>query len=394
MKQMDVLDGIRGYAIITVMLYHFTQQLQHMSAEMLSAPAWFMARLFEGMWLGVDLFFVMSGFLITCILLSTAGQPGYFKNFYLRRVLRIFPLYYAVLLALMVIAPMLSSAMAEQTAVIRENAFWFLTYTINWRIAYLGDFREISAGYMWSLAVEEQFYLLWPLIVYKFRRSLSTVCFSLVAVSLLSKIALHQAGLLGPSLYAATLTHMDGLLLGAGFAAVYRQHGDQVPVWFADAFRRMAWVCAIGMVALVLQNGHLAFYEDLNPVVGVTAFSVIFLSLLITTLRRQPDSLWHRALTLRPVMFCGKLCYGLYLLHHPIGVVVEKVLGGTFTNPLYSAYLVSGVALLLSVQVAYLSFHLFEKHFLGLKRHFEQKAPDVVAPADDAVAIEGSRKVA
>lgn len=393
MKQMDVLDGIRGYAIITVMLYHFTQQFQHMAQSALTSTEWIFARTFEGMWLGVDLFFVMSGFLITNILLGTVGQDGYYKNFYVRRFLRIFPLYYAVLLMLMVVAPMLSASLMEQTQPLRDDAIYFLTYTINWRIAYLGDFREISAGYMWSLAVEEQFYMVWPLIVAAFHRHLAKVCFTLVGVGLLAKIYLFNAGLEGPSIYAATLTHMDGLLLGAGFASLYRKNNQKVPLIAADIIKILALISVVGMSVLILKNGHLAFYEGLNPVVGVTAFSLIFLALLIYALESPQQGVAYSLFTIRPIMFCGKLCYGLYLLHHPIGVLVEKVLFGKLAgySPLLSAVAVSAVSLVVSLIVAYLSFHLFEKHFLGLKRHFEPKKVDGV----EQPAIEpGTQKAA
>lgn len=388
MKQMDVLDGIRGYAIVTVMLYHFTQHFQHLPAVELSSFQWTMARIFEGMWLGVDLFFVMSGFLITSILLGTVGQPDYYKNFYVRRLLRIFPLYYAVLLGLMVIAPLISAGMAEQTRMIRENAPYFLTYTINWRIAYLGDFREISAGYMWSLAVEEQFYLVWPLVVAWFRRHLALLCFSLAGLSLISKMVLHTLGAEGPSLYAATLTHMDGLLMGAGLAAIYRTNNQRIPQHIAAIFKILGVLSLFAMAALITKNGHLQFYEDLNPVVGITAFSLMFLALLVIVLEQQRAGGLQRLFTWRPIMFCGKLCYGLYLLHHPIGVLAEKAVTGRFTflSPLQEALLSSGIALVISLVVAYASFHLFEKHFLSLKRYFEpaKEIPAVPAGAQEA----------
>lgn len=383
MKQMDVLDGIRGYAIVTVMLYHFTQHFQHLPLTDLTGFEWTIARLFEGMWLGVDLFFVMSGFLITSILLGTVGQPDYFKNFYVRRVLRIFPLYYAVLLGLMVIVPMISAGMAEQTQAIRDNAPYFLTYTINWRIAYLGDFREISAGYMWSLAVEEQFYLIWPLIVVWCRRYLATLCFSLAGISLLAKLVLHGSGVEGPSLYAATLTHMDGLLLGAGLAAIYRTHDQRVPRHISSLIKAFGGASFLVMFLLVMKNGHLRFYEDLNPVIGITAFSLMFLALLVAVLERPAHSNLNQLFTWKPIMFCGKLCYGLYLLHHPIGVLVEKTVSGRLpgVSPLFEALLISGVSLAASIIVAYASFHLFEKHFLSLKRYFETATPSEQAPA-------------
>lgn len=376
MKQMDTLDGIRGYAIIMVMMYHFTQVFQHLPVTSLSPFEWFSARIFEGMWLGVDLFFVMSGFLITSILLNTAGKPDYFKNFYVRRFLRIFPLFYAVLLVLMLVAPLLSEGLKEQTQVLRDNAFWFLTYTINLRIADLGDFRDISAGYMWSLAVEEQFYMVWPLIVLMFRKHLATLCFSLVTALFGLKIVLHLSGAEGATIYAFTLTHMDGLLLGSGLAALYANNDQSVPKSFKSIIYGLAFVSFAGVVGLIVSNGHLAFYEGLNPVISVTAFSIIFMAILIKTLSEKNEGLFSRLFLIRPIMFCGKLCYGLYLLHHPIGVLVEKTLGSRleFLSPLHAALIISMVSLVLSLIAAYTSFHVFEKHFLHLKRHFETKA--------------------
>jgi peptidoglycan/LPS O-acetylase OafA/YrhL len=116
--------------------------------------------------LGVDVFFVLSGFLITGILLDTLARPHYFRNFYARRVLRIFPLYYAVLGFAFLILPRIAPSTAVRYAAVNREAIWYWLHLSNFAIARRGSFVHGILDVSWSLAIEEQFYLLWPALVW------------------------------------------------------------------------------------------------------------------------------------------------------------------------------------------------------------------------------------
>ena len=164
-RQIPALDGLRGIAIAAVMVFHFTLYGPYSNALMRGLPAIGPAlHLAMAGWGGVDLFFVLSGYLITAILLRTKAAPGYFRRFYARRVLRIFPLYYLFL----AVGIALSSRLPPAWSAEGSWQLWLWTYLTNFKIGSAG-WSSVPRAYehFWSLAVEEQFYLLWPLLVFK-----------------------------------------------------------------------------------------------------------------------------------------------------------------------------------------------------------------------------------
>src|SRR6185369_11722869 len=140
------LDGLRGVAILLVMVYHFC--LPHPGFHGHSSG--FLLQWAQGGWMGVDLFFVLSGFLITGILVETREQRHYFRNFLARRFLRIWPLYYLSLLLLVVLVPMAMSTTPPELQSMREEQAWFWLYGANWLFALEGGFSRTSGGYFWS----------------------------------------------------------------------------------------------------------------------------------------------------------------------------------------------------------------------------------------------------
>ena len=368
MKHIKVLDGIRGWAIIFVMLYHFTIPFQQ--AHNLNGIDFLFAKFLQMGWLGVDLFFVMSGFLITNILLNTHSKPNYFRNFYIRRILRIFPLYYGVLLLLLVLLPSISQSFDAKTATMQENGFWFWTYLVNWKIASLGTFAGFQGGYMWSLAVEEQFYIIWPFIVYFFRKNLISASMALLFLSFLLKIWLLLEGASGTTIYTLTITHLDGLLLGSIFGSLYFQ--ERITPKLIKNIGYSTTISLVGCGVLILITGAFIFYSPLVGSLGVTLTSIIFTYILLKAVRNE---IRVGFLTTPIVMKCGQLCYGLYLLHQPIGVIIsEKVIsstsfevGGSFIP---AVILSSGLCFIASLVAATISYKFFELPLLNLKKHF------------------------
>lgn len=148
-QHISALDSIRGVAVLLVILFHcYPTYITKLG------------------WLGVDLFFVLSGFLITGLLLDAKGKNNYYRNFIVRRTLRIFPLYYFALLLCLVIVPIVfKSLLPPDYGYYTANQLWFWTYTQNWLFSKTGFPENLTLVHFWSLAVEEQFYLFWPLFV-------------------------------------------------------------------------------------------------------------------------------------------------------------------------------------------------------------------------------------
>jgi len=182
------LDGLRAIAIILVFLHHMKGQMPVVN--------WFTFYLTEYLhqgWMGVDLFFVLSGFLITGILLDTREASNYFTGFYARRVLRIFPLYYVVLTTVIIAGCLLNSPDVTATLPLPKDRWLYYCYMTNWLglwKAHLGPGYANYLAHFWSLAVEEQFYLTWPLIVWVIRpRMLPWVAGTLAVLAALTRLA-------------------------------------------------------------------------------------------------------------------------------------------------------------------------------------------------------------
>ncbi|HEX2535547.1 MAG TPA: acyltransferase, partial [Chitinophagaceae bacterium] len=142
------LDGLRGIGCLLVVVYH---------------NFWFLHKyLFFG-WLAMDIFFVLSGFLITDILVKTIGRKDYLKNFYVRRILRVFPLYYATLILFLVVFPRLPAFPLKLDYFV-ANGVYFWTFLQNWVLIFRNPVDQTALNHLWSMAVEEQFYLIWPLV--------------------------------------------------------------------------------------------------------------------------------------------------------------------------------------------------------------------------------------
>jgi peptidoglycan/LPS O-acetylase OafA/YrhL len=371
MKHNLLLDGMRGWAIIFVMIYHFSIPFQQ--AIPVNDFDLLIGKIFQMGWLGVDLFFVMSGFLITTILYNSTENKGYFKNFYVRRFLRIFPLYYGVLFLLLVALPFVSDSFSQKTQVMQDNSIWFWTYLVNWRVAALGDFRGFQSGYMWSLAVEEQFYIFWPLVVYFFKKHLIKISLFFIIFSFILKLILLQLGVSAVSLYTMTFTHLDGLLLG-GIIAVLSCNG-QLNQKYKKLLFVMTVIATAIFILIILKDMSFIFYHKSVAFLGISALSVIFCYMLTKTISAKDSSLYYKLFSYKPIIKCGQLCYGLYLLHQPIGVLVsEKLISHTsffvFESYAPAAVLNIVICTMISLTAAQLSYSLYEVHFLKLKKYF------------------------
>jgi peptidoglycan/LPS O-acetylase OafA/YrhL len=365
------LDGLRGLAILLVVFYHFC--LPHRDFH--GPAAGFALQLAQAGWMGVDLFFVLSGFLITGILVETRTDPNYFRNFLGRRFLRIWPLYYLNLLVLLVLLPALMSSVPEQVQGMRDKQGWFWLYAANWLFALEGGFGKTSGGYFWSLAVEEQFYLVWPVVVYALSdRALLRASLLLLGVSLLTRIVLSTLGTAAGTLYTMTFTHLDGLTIGSCLAICARSGA------LSDRIRRLAPLAAVaalvGLAIVRVIDSNFFFWSKAMAACGYTFVAILSGALLVRTMQAEPSSLLSRVFSSRPMAQCGKYSYALYLVHVPVaGLLFPLTFRVLDRIPGLSSYELKflvfvAIAFVVSYGLSVLSWYAFEGPIMKLKKHF------------------------
>ena len=350
-QRIPVLDGVRGLAVLLVMAYHF--QLFGTGPVRVAAAYTFLSGFG---WAGVDLFFVLSGFLITGILIDSRARADYYRVFYARRTLRIFPLYYVSLALLFWAAP--ASAWG---------------YVLNWTIG-LGGWRAVSlvVSHFWSLCIEEQFYVAWPACVRVFeRRGLAWLSVGLIVAAPILRALCHRLNLpLGS--YTFTICRTDALALGALLAMAFRD--PQIWLRVVRWAPRTGAVTAAGFAAVVVLGGTNSYGTTVMDTIGLTLIDWTFAALLVLALAAPAGARLQRVLSCAPLRFFGKYSYGLYVWHPPVVFTLagagftEAFLLRSVTSRAWAAVLaLNVVAFAISVTIALASWHLLEKHFLALK---------------------------
>jgi peptidoglycan/LPS O-acetylase OafA/YrhL len=370
-NNIPALDGIRGLAIIFVLFHHFEGIIPASNSAIYSAKL-----LFSFGWVGVDLFFVLSGFLITGILLDTRSANNYFTAFYARRILRIFPLYYSVLTLVLITAAFIHPRPPHVPWVADQKLYYF--YLSNWLVLWKGPWRSNVLGHFWSLAVEEQFYLLWPFCVWLLvRRNLAKLAVSGSVIALLVRIfwVAHS----GPdqAIVLATVTRMDSLLCGALGAILFRnlQALNALRKWlpWAASFTLLPFAVAAGTLRVLHgAEGELFFVET----IGFSLLAVGFSSLIVCAAATDgAPTLMQHLLRSRVLTDFGKYSYGIYVYHVPIlGVFVLAMHTASFRSVIGDFWFRALCVVLLfatSFFVAKVSYECFERHFLALKHYFE-----------------------
>ncbi|PWU05295.1 MAG: hypothetical protein C5B51_14910 [Terriglobia bacterium] len=351
------LDGLRGIAILLVLFFHFTPA---------SGPLFFLAHFFQTGWMGVDLFFVLSGYLITGILLDSVGHPHYYRNFIIRRSLRIFPLYYACLV-LYCFLTFFPTPIRVHDFLGVGGASWYLFYLGNLK-AFLQNAYPAAAILtpLWSLQVEEQFYLSFPFIVSAVsRRRLGVILAASVLLALVLRIGLvaaMPANKLGT--YLLMPCRMDALAMGGLIAVAQRECPEQL------RRRWIGWLtaCAAATFVLVCLRATVTPWSDLMRTLGFTAIDLAFAGLVVILVS------WRRPFLLalcrtRPLVYIGTISYGLYLLHIPALTVVRRwITPALKIAPDGSAQLF--VSMAVAIAAASVSWWVFESQILKLKNRF------------------------
>jgi peptidoglycan/LPS O-acetylase OafA/YrhL len=359
-RHIPALDGIRGIAILLVFFYHFNGS--HKSANLV-VRTW--TGLADTGWVGVDLFFVLSGFLITGILFDTAHERAKVKNFYARRSLRIFPLYYGVLLVFLLLTPVLQLHW-------KPGHLLYFVYLSNMMPILTPGLQSpgpgMMAGHLWSLAVEEQFYLIWPFIVWHIgkRKKLLQVCLLIMLGTLILRVILVCCGVGFGYIFPLLPTRIDSLVCGGAAALLARGPApSRLPV------RPVLVVSGVLTLGVFLGMSFTSFATQILATVGYTVIAIFFAGLVFCA--QQGRGLIARIGSLRSLRFFGRYSYGLYMYHgflfpylisfvHPI----QRFLG----SEILGGMIVVIVSLGMTLGIAMLSYNFFEAPILKLKKRF------------------------
>jgi peptidoglycan/LPS O-acetylase OafA/YrhL len=363
------LDGLRGTAILAVLICHYT--------ALLPRPLG-LAGVLENGWAGVDLFFVLSGFLITGILVDAKGTRHYFRNFYARRLLRIFPLYYgflAVLLLALLFSRIAHWDSDESLQQLRAAQPWLWTYMANFWIAAQKQWSEWSEIVipLWSLSVEEQFYLVWPLVVFCCSgRALIRICLGILIGAPLLRLVLTACGTNWFAIYTWTPTRADSLAAGALLALLMRR---------PDGALQLRKICGYagviaGLLLLAISPGfdptrHPWLRDFLYSVLAIFFAALLFWSIDPASLFGIPGRFYQ----LRALRVIGGYSYGIYIFHLPLMYLSRSVLTRwhAYDRDATSwprALNLIALNVILTGVVAVVSYHVYEKQFLRLKRWF------------------------
>jgi len=343
MKHIQQLDGLRAFSVLGVILYH------------LGVPGFGMG------WLGVSFFFVLSGFLITRILIESKESNNFFSNFYIRRSLRIFPLYYLYIFIVFIYCLYFDVQGVN-------NWLYYVFYLQNYTMAWNG-FAYVPGqefGHTWSLAVEEQFYLLWPLVVFLCNRNLiiiSAIMLSCVAIASRFYLAEYTSIVS----FAPLFSTMDTLLIGAIIAVISVNKRAMKIFSCALLAVGLFWFISVVKFGVLIYGWHKGI-EAANQSLYLSS-SILFAGVIGVIASGVVKA---KFLTIAPLIYLGKISYGLYLWH-PFAIQVVDSLQYRGHLLWITGPMVLASKLALTIAISALSFKFFELPFLRMKDRFTKK---------------------
>jgi peptidoglycan/LPS O-acetylase OafA/YrhL len=344
-KRISQLDAVRGLAVLFV-LVHNTDIYPSLHLGVIATNGW----------MGVDLFFVLSGFLITGILIDTKNSTAYFKYFYTRRCLRIWPLYIFALLFMFVIVPALRPSELESIFGARSGPWWaYPLFLQNYLVRVPLEARGVL-GVTWSLGVEEQFYLVWPFVVRLCSETqLRRIAIGLICISPVLRLYLSKHGII---IYSNPVCRLDGLMAGSLLALITRSKS-----FVPSRFLTLAWITLLVMPPLAVFIDRFNARWIVFSLVALASSSFVYLALFSQQRHLQG------VLRSRFLVYTGTISYGIYLLEKiPVDVIKAFRLE---RFPL----LAFSMAVAITFAMSALSWSILEKPFLRLKR-FSNSPPN------------------
>jgi peptidoglycan/LPS O-acetylase OafA/YrhL len=350
------LDGLRGLAILLVATGHLFYRFY----------------IFKFGWIGLNLFFLLSGYLITKRLFYHIGSKPwyYFRNFYARRILRIAPLYYGCLLIFFIVLPLFSRKYQEVFGSLYDIQWWYWLYISNWRQVFYGLPPNPLFFHFWSLAVEEQFYLVWPVIFILLRSFKQRLAFVFVLLSVSLLIRIYYRG--DTSVYYNNFTAAEPLLMGC-LLCILEKKNKLNSIY--KIIRTLAFLSTVSLAIILFNNNDLHITNPTLLLVGYLNIDLIWAYLLFILLCRLERNVFiARIFSSRILIWLGIYSYGIYVFHWIVlQLFINKYelwakLNG-FSEPFaYWSTRIAGTVIILVI--SYMSYHLYERRFLLLKKYF------------------------
>ena len=349
-KHIPALDGLRGIAVLIVMVYHLALLVPELK---------FAAK---GGFLGVDIFFVLSGFLITSILLKEYQKAGQInlKNFYYRRFLRLIPAFWAFLIVLYFFGNYILPKNEALMIYSNYNFFFAFSYFMNWHSA-ANEGLTGNLNHVWSLAIEEQFYIIWSLVLYKAfaegRGRKQIFLFTVISVIILIVWRSLRA-LTGTDtgvLYYSTDTRIDALLIGCAASMIYIWQLIPKEIYADRRFNLITLLAFFISLWILFSFSH----TDFLLYYGILSVFAICIAIIILWLITRENCLMKSILEFKPLRWIGHISYGLYLWHYAFYEFAKK--------NFESVYWQVTVGIALAFAVSAVSFYLIEKPFLKIK---------------------------
>jgi peptidoglycan/LPS O-acetylase OafA/YrhL len=355
------LDGIRGVAALGVMCHHLF--FSNLNWRAWPWPERWAGAISHYVQYGVDLFFVLSGFLITSLLFQDREDPNYYHNFYWKRALRILPLYFVVLIAVVAFD---------------HGAIPYALLCVVFLANFAHGFHIPTDGPYWTLAIEEQFYLLWPRIIH--RRSVATVSKLALGIIVAETAVRLISAAFGHVNFVFTFYHCDGLAFGALLACQYRRWQLEPPPPGRKSWGVFRWIAlaAFLLAALcvyLLQKQPAYFASALL----LTAVSLLFYAFIGGVVKHSGARMFLPFRS-HPLVFFGEISYCMYMVHGYVLLTYDHWLGhvptGDTLRYLIRVLAVVGISLLLCV----FSLHVIEQPMQSLRKYVLRKKPAPVSP--------------
>lgn len=376
------LDGLRAIAILLV-IAHNTGSV---AGGGVGLPLKLWVVICNVGWVGVQLFFALSGFLITRILLDGKGKQNWLRSFYARRLLRIVPLYYALLAVVFFLLPHAEGLRTLADAG-TTSPRWYWLYLANWSAPYGGNPHALP--HVWSLSVEEQFYLLWPIVIaYVNDRTLARIAVGTIVVALLARVATHvylPEQIATGAAYTWTICRADAIALGGLVALALRSAA--ILAWWR-AHLRTVMIAAVAAVALEFAvqrsfaSGGLVGEVVNQPLSGLLSALLVFCCVcgrLSDSEGGRAQTWLQRGLSAPFLTSIGKYSYAIYVIHLPLHLLIRDrfkdiLIHGSGYSRLLAVIGYTGLVFAASYALARVTWLLIEQPFLALKRYFPMPA--------------------
>ena len=360
-RYLPELDGLRGIAIMLVMGYHYLPK----------------TGLFTFGWSGVDLFFVLSGFLISSRIIPYLENKNWRTQFYRNRFLRIAPLYFAFLLVFFGGWFLFTStATREAVPFYREHGWTFFLFIQNWSFIQHATELKTHLAHLWSIAIEEQFYLVFPLLLVWLKKRKSAIVYAILLVLLIMVSRSYYYGWILQNkdfdkVYWNSFFRLDAFIIGYllyQFITIF--HDSKKAVWLF----RIVSILSLTATAIAIVIGNSAgMYNPYFGHAGLTAVAIIYALLIFSSINKEQSAI-ARICRYRFLRFTGKISYGLYIFHWPLLFVSFAIVGKishyfhwqASEETLHAIGTIA--ALLLTYLVSYTSFRYYESIFLKRKR--------------------------